>query len=254
LPAGLVESELFGHEKGAFTGAIQRKLGRFELANHATIFLDELGELPLDTQAKLLRVLQQGELERLGSAQTIRVNVRVIAATNQPLEKLVAENKFRADLFYRLNVYPIHLPPLRERIADIVPLAQFFTQKFRTRLRRPIKSIAQESLRRMEQYPWPGNIRELEHTIERAVLLCQTDTLHVDLPTAATASVTAAEAAEELVSLDENTRRYLQRVLRQTNGMVEGRGGAAEILGLPASTLRSKMKKLGISLVREIKS
>lgn len=173
LPAGLVESELFGHEKGAFTGAVQRKLGRFELAHGATIFLDEVGELPLETQAKFLRVLQQGEFERVGGTQTIKVDARVLAATNQPLQKLVDEKTFRADLFYRLNVFPLMLTPLRERGEDIVLLVNFFAQKYRVRFRKQITSVSQTSLDQLKNYHWPGNVRELEHIIERAVLLSE---------------------------------------------------------------------------------
>ncbi|MBL8150300.1 MAG: sigma 54-interacting transcriptional regulator [Blastocatellia bacterium] len=253
LPTGLVESELFGHERGAFTGADKRKLGRFEVADGATIFLDEVGELPLETQAKLLRVLQLGEFERLGSTQTIRVDVRVIAATNQPLEKLVAEGKYRADLFYRLNVFPINIPPLRERGEDVTLLTYYFAQKFNTRMKKRITSIDEGSLERLKRYYFPGNIRELEHIVERAVLLCDTDTLKIDLPIVDQVetklnghSVLSSQILllEELLSLEEVERRYLQEVLRRTSGQVEGKGGAAEILELPPSTLRSKLKKL----------
>lgn len=253
LPAGLVESELFGHEKGAFTGAVQRRLGRFEVANGATIFLDEVGELPPDAQAKFLRVLQEGEFERVGGTQTIRVDVRVIAATNQPLEKLVAEDKFRADLFYRLNVFPITLPPLRERREDIRLLTNYFAQKYRARFKKKISSIEQQSLERLMHYSWPGNVRELEHVVERAVLLAQGETLAINLPSGAeeptpfASSVSHdAPAQPALVPLEEMERRYIQEVLRATGGVIAGKGGAAEILGLPASTLRSRMKKLKI--------
>ncbi len=247
LPAGLVESELFGHERGAFTGAVQRKLGRFELANHATIFLDEVGELPLDTQAKFLRVLQQGEFERVGGTQTIKVDVRVIAATNQPLARLVEEGKFRSDLYYRLNVFPINIPPLRERGDDLVLLVNYFAQKFRARFKKKITSISQEALERLQQYAWPGNVRELEHIIERAVLLAEGEVLQIDLPLGDERRTTApATARLRLVTLDEMEREYIEQVLKHTGGMIAGRGGAAEILGLPASTLRSRMKKLGV--------
>jgi transcriptional regulator with GAF, ATPase, and Fis domain len=251
LPSGLVESELFGHERGAFTGAVQRKLGRFELANHATIFLDEVGELPLDTQAKFLRVLQQGEFERVGGTQTIKVDVRVIAATNQPLARLVEEGKYRADLYYRLNVFPINIPPLRERGDDLILLVNYFAQKFRARFRKKITSISQESLERLQQYSWPGNVRELEHIIERAVLLAEGEVLDVDLPLhdparGLTTTTAAPAARQRLVALEEMEREYIEEVLKHTGGMIAGRGGAAEILGLPASTLRSRMKKLGI--------
>lgn len=251
LPAGLVESELFGHEKGAFTGAVQRRLGRFEVANGATIFLDEVGEIPLDVQAKFLRVLQEGEFERVGGAQTIKVNVRVIAATNQPLDKLVAEEKFRADLYYRLNVFPIALPPLRERREDIRLLTNYFAQKYRARFKKRITSIEQRSLERLMHYRWPGNVRELEHVIERAMLLAEGEVLTIHLPLAdeelaATPLSQTSAPPSALLSLEEMERRYIQEVLRSTRGVIAGKGGAAEILDLPASTLRSRMKKLGL--------
>jgi transcriptional regulator with GAF, ATPase, and Fis domain len=250
LPSGLVESELFGHEKGAFTGAVQRKLGRFELANNATIFLDEVGELPLETQAKFLRVLQQGEFERVGGTHTIKVDVRVLAATNQPLAKLVEEGKYRSDLYYRLNVFPINIPPLRERGDDIVLLVNYFAQKFRAQFKKRISSISQASLERLQNYSWPGNVRELEHIIERAVLLAEGEVLTVDLPLGDKSSVTDSPAAPSqttrLVTLEEMEREYIEQVLRRTGGMIAGKGGAADILGLPASTLRSRMKKLGV--------
>jgi DNA-binding NtrC family response regulator len=251
LPAGLVESELFGHEKGAFTGAVQRRLGRFEVANGATIFLDEVGEIPLDVQAKFLRVLQEGEFERVGGTQTIKVNVRVIAATNQPLDKLVAEEKFRADLFYRLNVFPIALPPLRERREDIRLLTNYFAQKYRAHFKKRITSIEQQSLERLMHYRWPGNVRELEHVIERAMLLAEGEVLTIHLPPAeeepATPTLSQKSASDSvLISLNEMERRYIQEVLRSTGGVIAGKGGAAEILDLPASTLRSRMKKLGL--------
>jgi transcriptional regulator with PAS, ATPase and Fis domain len=251
LPTGLVESELFGHEKGAFTGAIQRKLGKFELANGATIFLDEIGELPLDAQTKFLRVLQQGEFERVGGTQTLKVDVRVLAATNQRLERLISEGTFRSDLFYRLNVFPINVPPLRERSEDIRLLTNYFAQKFRARFRKNISSIDQYSLERLMQYDWPGNIRELEHVIERAVLLTEGEVLKVNLPLSedevSRVGANAGPAtATELVTLEELERSYIQQVLQRTGGMIAGKGGAAEILDLPASTLRSRMKKLGV--------
>jgi two-component system response regulator HydG len=251
LPAGLVESELFGHEKGAFTGAVQRKLGRFEIANGATIFLDEIGELPLETQSKFLRILQQGEFERVGGTQTIKVEARVLAATNQSLEKLVAEGKFRADLFYRLNVFPIRMPPLRERVDDIRLLTNYFAQKFRARFnKKNISSIDQQSMNRLLQYSWPGNVRELEHVIERAVLLATGDVLKINLPLSEneimSVGAVSSDGSQELVTLDEMERSYIREVLRNTGGVIAGKGGAAEILGLPPSTLRSRMKKLGV--------
>lgn len=250
LLAGLAESELFGHEKGAFTGAHQRKLGRFQLADSGTIFLDEVGELPLETQTKFLRVLQQGEFERVGGSQTIKVDARVLAATNQPLRQLVAEGKFRADLFYRLNVFPITLPPLRERREDIVLLTNYFAQKFRSRLKKNISSIDAASLERLQDYAWPGNVRELEHVIERAVLLAEGETLFVDLTLSreerSATNVAAAPASTKLRTLEEMERDYIAEVLRRTQGAIAGKGGAAEILDLPPSTLRDRMKKLGL--------
>ena len=196
LPTSLVESELFGHEKGAFTGAVQRRLGRFEAADSGTLFLDEIGDLPPEAQAKLLRVLEHGAFERLGSTHTRTVNVRVVAATNQPLEQLMTEGKFRADLFYRLNVFPIHLPSLRERPEDIGLLAHYFTQKFRVRLKKKITRIDPPALARLRAYPWPGNVRELEHLIERAVLLADGEVLTVDVPlsTGALAAIRGRES------------------------------------------------------------
>src|SRR5262249_10446639 len=250
LPTGLVESELFGHEKGAFTGALQRKLGRFQVGDGGTIFLDEVGELSLEMQTKFLRVLQQGEFERVGGTQPIKVDVRVLAATNQPLERLVAEGKFRSDIFYRLNVFPISLPPLRERREDIVLLTNYFTQKFRSRLKKNISSIDSASLERLQNYEWPGNVRELEHVIERAVLLAEGEILFVDLPLGreekSTMSVAAVPAPTKLRTLEEMERDHIGEVLRRTQGAIAGKGGAAEILGLPPSTLRDRLKKLGI--------
>jgi len=254
LPATLVESELFGHERGAFTGALQRKPGRFELAHGGTIFLDEVGELPADMQGKLLRVLQEREFDRVGGASPVKVDVRVIAATNRPLERLVEEGRFRADLFYRLNVYRLTLPPLRERREDIWPLADYFVRQFRTRFDKPVRSIDEESMEQLLGYEWPGNVRELEHAIERAVLVAEGAVLHVEVP--ADGPIRRAEttgpvpppapAAVPLVSLDEQERQYIQEVLRHTGGQIGGKGGAAEILGLPSSTLRSRMTKLGL--------
>jgi DNA-binding NtrC family response regulator len=248
LPSGLVESELFGHERGAFTGAHQRKLGRFELANGATVFLDEVGELPPDVQVKFLRVLQRGEFERVGGTATLKTDARVIAATNRPLERLVEEGKFRADLFYRLNVFPIQIAPLRERPEDIALLTNYFAQKYRARFHKRIVSIDEASLERLRAYPWPGNVRELEHIVERAVLLSEGEVLHVDVPlggaTAGEGRPVAARPA--LATLEEAEREHIRRVLAHTGGRIAGKGGAADILGLPDSTLRSRMKKLGI--------
>jgi formate hydrogenlyase transcriptional activator len=255
LPANLVESELFGHERGAFTGALQRRLGRFELAHGGTIFLDEVGELPLDMQAKLLRVLQEREFDRVGGASPVRVDVRVIAATNRPLERLVEEGRFRADLFYRLNVYQLALPPLRERPEDIWLLADHFVRRFRARFDKPVRSIDEGSMERLLGYDWPGNVRELEHAMERAVLRAEGAELHIEAPgdrptrgaEAGGPVPPVASASTALVSLDERERQYIQEVLHHTGGQIGGKGGAAEILGLPSSTLRSRMAKLGLS-------
>ena len=247
LPASLVESELFGHEKGAFTGAVQRKLGRFEIADGGTIFLDEIGELPLETQAKFLRVLQEGEFERLGGTQTIKVKTRVIAATNRNLEELVSEGKFRSDLYFRLNVFPVSLPSLRERASDIPLLIDFYTQKFRRDFNKPITALSQTSIDNLKNYAFPGNIRELRHLVERAVLLSENSTLEIDLPLQKTdLALNSSNGIGRLKTLDAMEREYIEVVLQRTRGMIAGKGGAAEILDLPPSTLRSRMKKLGI--------
>ncbi len=247
LPVSLVESELFGHEKGAFTGAMQKKLGRFEIANYGTIFLDEIGELPLETQAKFLRVLQEGEFERLGSSQTVKVKVRVLAATNRDLVELVEEGKFRADLYYRLNVFPVIITPLRERNNDIVQLVEYFAQSFRKRFQKPIKSVNQTSIENLKNYHFPGNVRELKHLVERAVLLSEGETLNIDLPfSPVSTEIFPFGNSDKILTLEEMERKYIETVLQQTNGMIAGKKGAAKILDLPASTLRSKMKKLGI--------
>jgi transcriptional regulator with GAF, ATPase, and Fis domain len=255
----LIESELFGYEKGAFTGAQLRKPGRFELADGGTIFLDEIGEAPLEIQGRFLRVLQTGVFERLGSVKSVRVKVRVIAATNQPLEQLVNERKFRADLFYRLNVFPITLPPLRERPADIPLLVQHFIDKYNARFKRSIISISEQSLHALEQYHWPGNVRELENLVERAVLSARGVILKVAPPAIRvepaindkpSETVTAMPDGGErrMVSLRENERAHIRMVLRQTSGRISGPRGAAAILGLPPSTLRSRIRKLGLKI------
>jgi two-component system, NtrC family, response regulator HydG len=252
LPASLVESELFGHEKGAFTGAFKQKLGRFEIANGGTVFLDEVGELPLDTQAKFLRVLQQGEFERVGGSRTIKVDVRVLAATNRSLEQLMSEGKFREDLFYRLNVFSIHIPPLRQRPDDIVLLAHYFTSRYGNKFKKTFSSIEHQSLEWLQRYYWPGNVRELEHIIERAVLLADDDVLTVDGPFSErqrvpdSVSFNKRSERESLKTLAQMERLYIEEVIRHTNGLIAGKGGAAEVLDLPASTLRHRMKKLGI--------
>jgi chemotaxis protein methyltransferase CheR len=242
LPSNLIESELFGHEKGAFTGAHTRQLGRFEVANRATLFLDEIGELPLELQPKLLRVIQDGEFERLGSSVTIKVDVRVIAATNRNLEEEVHRGRFREDLWYRLNIFPITVPPLRERMEDIALLVDFFVDKISRRLGKSIESIPTSVMNTLQDYQWPGNIRELENVLERAVINSSGPKLRLvdelkkprkDLPTTQK-------------TMEEVERNHIVRVLEQTNWKVSGPNGAAEILGLNRSTLRARMRKLNI--------
>jgi len=247
LPASLIESELFGHERGAFTGAIDRRLGKFELANHSTLFLDEIGEMPPEAQAKLLRVIQERELERLGGKQTIRIDVRLIAATNRNLEEQVRTGHFREDLYYRLNVFPILLPPLRERLEDIEPLTKFFVDKYSRNNGKKILKIAPNALQQLRGYTWPGNVRELEHLIERSVLLASDDILQdVYIPRSTT---TEKQGLAHLANrtLEEVERSYIIEVLKRCTGKISGTGGAAEILQIPGNTLHSKMKKLGIT-------
>jgi formate hydrogenlyase transcriptional activator len=243
IPAGLIESELFGHEKGAFTGALTKKIGRFELADKGTIFLDEIGELPLDLQSKLLRVLQEGEFERVGGIQTFKVNVRVIAATNRDLEQLSKSGQYRPDLFYRLNVFPIHLPPLREREGDIPLLAQYFVRKFAVNFGKKIDRIPERLWTSLQRYPWPGNIRELEHVVERAVILTEGPELAVvDWLT----TPSQMGKGGTLPTLEELEREHILRALEHSNWRVSGDKGAAKILGLNPTTLEARMKKLGI--------
>jgi formate hydrogenlyase transcriptional activator len=244
LPATLIESELFGHEKGAYTGAQARTIGRFELANGGTIFLDEIGELPLELQPKLLRVLQDGTFERLGGAHTIEVNVRVIAASNRDLKTAVEKALFREDLWYRLNVFPITLPPLRQRKEDIPLLISFFVGKFSTKMGRSIESVAPAAMKELQNYPWPGNVRELSNVIERAVINTQGAVLvladKLDVPHENNS------LSGDTRSLEEMEREFILQRLEQTNWKIEGTGGAAESLGINSSTLRNRMKKLGI--------
>ena len=242
LPAQLIESELFGHEKGAFTGAIAKQVGRFELAHGGTIFLDEIGELPLELQPKLLRVLQDGEFERLGNPQTLSVDVRVISATNRNLLAEMQTGRFRQDLFYRLNVYPLHLPPLRERVEDIPPLIQFFVHKLNKKLGKEVDTIPQQTMSALQHYAWPGNIRELANVIERAVITAQDRVLRIDIPL----EIAPAAVGAEDKPLEDIERAYILHILAKTAWKVEGSRGAAAILGLHPSTLRSRMQKLGI--------
>jgi formate hydrogenlyase transcriptional activator len=248
LPATLIESELFGHEKGAFTGATARKLGRFELADGGTIFLDEIGELPLDLQAKLLRVLQDGGMERLGSHVTLRVNVRVIAATNRDLKAAVAAGSFRADLYYRLAVFPIDVPPLRARKEDIPPLVSHFLEQFCKPLRKSIDRVPPSVMDRLVAYDWPGNIRELRNVLERAVILSKGTELQLDdvFDTTHAAPARTISSAPPNRTLEEVERAYIVDVLETCRWQIRGRGQAAERLGLHPSTLYSRMQKLGV--------
>jgi formate hydrogenlyase transcriptional activator len=243
LPAGLVESEFFGHEKGAFTGAVGARRGRFELADGGTIFLDEVGEVAPDVQVKLLRVLQESEFERVGGTETVRVNVRVIAATNRDLKADVAAQKFRADLFYRLNVFPITVPPLRDRPGDIPILASYFVTQISQAMGKRIDGIEPGTLDQLAAYPWPGNIRELRNILERAVILCEGGTLRLDGEELRPAGAAAAAGPMPLADVE---RLHILNVLKQTGGAIAGPRGAARILGLPPSTLRSTMARLGI--------
>ena len=261
LPAGLVESELFGHEKGAFSGAISRRVGRFELAHGGTIFLDEVGEVPVDVQVKLLRVLQEREFERVGSTQSIKVDVRVIAATNRDLVKSIGAGKFREDLYYRLNVFPVALPPLRDRAGDVPLLVHLLVARFAARIGVRIESVGKATMERLSRYSWPGNIRELENVLERAVILSNGPTLEIDPEVFASAPAARAATADPpapssshgkapstppLESLESSTRNHILAALEQSGWVIDGPHGAAKILSLHPNTLRSRMKKLGI--------
>jgi formate hydrogenlyase transcriptional activator len=247
LPTSLIESELFGREKGAFTGALARQPGRFEIADGSTIFLDEVGELPLELQSKLLRVLQEGEFERLGSTKTIRVDARVIAATNRPLAQAVKEGKFREDLFYRLDVFPIEVPPLRERREDIAMLSWTFVKEFRNAMGKPIEEIADESMSALQEYHWPGNIRELRNVIERAMIVSHGPTLHIKLGHATLRPTTVKATAG---SLDEAERAIILQAVEQCNWRIRGSNGAAALLDVKPTTLESRIKKLGLVQTR----
>ena len=268
LPTGLIESELFGHEKGAFTGASERRIGRFELAHGGTIFLDEIGEMPPEVQVKLLRVLQEREFERVGGHQTIKSDVRVIAATNRDLAREVAEGKFRQDLYYRLNVFPLRLPPLRERPEDVGLLVHYFVRRYATKIGRNITRVPKETMERLAAYSWPGNVRELENVIERAVILSTGPDLEIgpeiltpvpeprstrtEIPQSAVADASSSAAignsgaGGDTMSLEEIERGHILAVLKRTNWRIDGPSGAATALNLNSSTLRSRMKKLGI--------
>ena len=246
LPATLIESELFGHEKGAFTGALQKQIGRFELANGGTLFLDEIGEIPMELQAKLLRVLQEGEFERIGNPKTMKVDVRVIAATNRNLEQEIYEGRFRSDLYYRLNVYPITIAPLRNRAIDITLLTEYFVKHFNQKFGKNITRISKVALEQLSHYDWPGNIRELENVIERAMILSKTSTLKVE----------KLKKSNELTKdkfqrLEDYERNYIIKVLEHTMWRINGTKGAASILDMHPETLRSRMRKLGIERLNQ---
>ena len=242
LPAALIESELFGREKGAFTGALARQAGRFEIADGSTIFLDEVGELPLELQPKLLRVLQEGEFERLGGSRTIKVDARVIAATNRPLAQAVSEGRFREDLFYRLEVFPVEVPPLRERREDIPLLSWTFVKEFSNSMGKAIDTIADDSMAALLAYPWPGNVRELRNVIERAMILSRGPTLHIKLGLPAL----RPQAANTAGTLEEAEREHILQALERCSWRIRGSNAAAELLGMKPTTLKSRIKKLGL--------
>ena len=244
IPTGLLESELFGHERGAFTGAITQKAGRFELADKGTIFLDEVGEIPLELQSKLLRVLQEQEFERLGSTKTVRVNVRLIAATNRDLKTMVEAKQFRGDLYYRLNVFPVTMPPLRDRREDIPTLVRYFTQHYAGRMKKNIQAVPAKTLEILSSYTWPGNVRELENLVERSVILTQGTDLQVPISELQT---TNESTISSMTALEEAERDHILRALQETKWVVGGASGAAARLGVKRTTLQSKMQKFGIT-------
>jgi formate hydrogenlyase transcriptional activator len=243
IPLGLLESELFGHERGAFTGAITQRIGRFELAHHGTLFLDEVGDIPPELQPKLLRVLQEQEFERLGSTKTLHVDVRVVAATSRDLTAMVMENKFRSDLYYRLNVFPITIPPLRERPEDIPLLVRHFVAKYARRMNKRIQTIPAAATAALTRYSWPGNVRELQNIIERAVIVSQGEELKVPLNDL---NKNTAKAPTTGITLEAAEREHILRVLNETNWTVGGPSGAAARLGMKRTTLQYRMKKLGL--------
>ena len=241
LPPALIESELFGRERGAYTGALTKMLGRFEIADGSTLFLDEIGELPLELQSKLLRVLEEGKFERLGSTKTVHVNVRIIAATNRDIGQDVAKGKFRKDLYYRLNVFPISIPPLRDRLEDIPLLVWAFIKEFEKKVGKRIDSVPRKSMEALQHYSWPGNVRELRNVIEHAMIVSGGRTLTVSVPQF------ASSETPEISNLENIERSHLLSVLNKTNWRIAGKGGAAEVLGLKRTTLQSLMKRLGIT-------
>jgi formate hydrogenlyase transcriptional activator len=240
IPLGLLESELMGHERGAFTGAVATRIGRFELANDGTLFLDEVGELPLELQPKLLRLIQEREFERLGGNRTIRSNARLVAATHRDLRRMVLERTFREDLFYRLSVFPVSLPPLREREGDLPRLVSHLVRELAARMNKDIRKVGAESMARMARYSWPGNVRELQNVLERAVILARGTVLEVEVPDGSPEAPRSSDLAEV-------SREHILRVLEETRWVVSGPNGAAAKLGLKRSTLHFRMKKLGIS-------
>jgi PAS domain S-box-containing protein len=240
IPENLIESELFGHEKGAFTGAVEKRIGRFELANGGTIFLDEIGELPLNLQPKLLNILHQGEFERIGSSKTIKTDVRIIAATNKVLKNEIYKGRFRNDLYYRLNVFPISVAPLRERKADIVPLAENFVKIYSVKFNKQINTISKKSLNLLLDYSWPGNIRELENVIERAVITSESNELNLE------SLIASDSSSDNFSTLEELEKNHIIQALEKTSWKISGTGGAAAILNINPETLRSRMRKLGI--------
>jgi formate hydrogenlyase transcriptional activator len=246
IPEPLVASELFGHEQGAFTGASQRRIGRFEIADRATLFLDEVGELSQEMQVALLRVVQEGEFERLGACQTRRVDVRLITATNRNLEQSVDEGRFRADLFYRLSVFPIHLPALRERREDIQPLAEFFLRQLSTRLGRKFVGIESASMDRLNAFSWPGNIRQLQNVVEHSAILCDEALLHVPSTLMIEKRLGPGQTSRLDTALQTNEQQMIERALEESEGRVTGQTGAAARLGVPASTLESKIRRFSI--------
>jgi len=246
LPANLIESELFGHEKGTFTGAVEKRIGRFELADGATVFLDEIGELPVDLQQKLLRVLQDGEFERLGSSRVRHTDVRVIAATNRNLEADISKGRFRKDLWYRLNVFPLSIPPLRDRADDIALLVNWIIKKVQRRLGKHIKTVPTDVMNDLEAYPWPGNVRELENVIERAVIVTPGSMLQLAAPLKTPESGDSTPDNTPMKNLSEMEKEYILQALRKTTWNISGKDGAAELLGLNSSTLRGRMRKHGI--------
>jgi len=250
IPSGLLESELFGHERGAYTGAFARTIGRFERANRGTLFLDEIGDLPLELQPKLLRVMQERQFERLGGTTTIYTDVLVICATHRDLVEMVNERQFRADLFYRLSVFPIELPPLRERPEDIRQLAHYFAMDYAARMQKPITTISEEFIGALPRHSWPGNVRELQNFIERSVILSTGAVLNGSLPDAAYATPESSNVPQlsAPVTMEQAERSHILHTLQQTEGVIGGRNGAAARLGLPRTTLISKMKRLGINL------